>query len=156
MRKFDADFYLLKAAMADLVERCGGQKRAADIVGLAQSTISYVCQRDNPAMLSISAKLMLERECGVPVVTKVEAELQGHRIEREGAPLCAGADGPFDAHAAVMVEVGDLCRTFSQAVGDGKYSRTDALTVGKDLADLRRAIERFERVNAATHAGGGA
>lgn len=153
MRKFDADFYRLKAAMADLVSRCGGQKRAAELVGLAQSMISYVCQRDNPAMLSLAAKLTLERECGVPVVTQIEAELLGHRLERDGPLVLPASEGPFDAHAAVMIEVGDLCRTFSQAVGDGKYSRTDALTVGNDLAELRRAIERFERVNARTQAG---
>lgn len=153
MRRFDADFYRLKAAMADLVSRCGGQARAAEIVGLAQSTISTICQRDNPAMLSLAAKLALERDCGEPAVTRVEAELLGFRLERASPPAPAEACA-FGANASVMQEVGDLCRVFSQSVSDGRYSRTDALTVGRELAQLRQAIERFERVNATILAGG--
>ena len=153
MRKFDANFYRIKAAMADLIDRAGGQKRAGEIVGLSQQMMSNVAQRDSSHVLSIAGKLALERECGAPVVTQVEAEWLGFRLEPM-VPPTAGPDGtPFEAHAVVMAEVADLCRSFSRSVADGKYSRTDALTVDRDLMELGQSIERFRRVNATTLAG---
>lgn len=153
MRIRDASFFRLKAAMADLIERCGGQRRAGEIVGLSQQMMSRVCQRDDGAMLSLEAKLGLERECGEPIVSRIEAELLGCRLEPIEQPAFAPGASPFDAHAQVMTEVGDLCRSFAVSVADGKYSRTDAATVDRDLTELARSIERFRRVNAATMAG---
>ena len=40
MRKHDANFYRVKAAMADLIDRAGGQKRSGEIVGLSQQMMS--------------------------------------------------------------------------------------------------------------------
>lgn len=156
MRKFDTDFFSLKGATTDLIARCGGQARAGEIVGVTQQHMSRIATRDDGSMLTIIGKLALEAECGEPLLTRAEAKLLGFRLERDG-PAPADPDTcALSAHAAVMQEVGDLCRAFAEAQRDGRYSRTDALTVGRDLADLRRAIERFERVNAAVMAGGGA
>lgn len=151
MRKFDAEFYRLKAAIADLIEHCGGQSRAGEIVGLSQQMMSRVALRGDAAMLSLTAKLRLERECGEPLVTAVEAELLGHRLERVGGVEPAPGTH-FDAHAAVMREVADLCRAFADAAQDGRYSPTDSVTVDRELAELVREIERFRRVNAAAQA----
>jgi hypothetical protein len=155
MRKFDTDFYSLKAATTDLIARCGGQPRAGAIVGVSQQHMSRIAHRDDGSMLTIIGKLALENECGEPLLTRAEAKLLGYRLERDGE-IVVQVDGcALSAHAAVMQEVGDLCRAFADAQRDGRYSRTDAVTVGRELADLRRAIERFERVNLATMAGGG-
>lgn len=155
MRTKDACFFRLKAAMADLIDRAGGQKRAGEIVGLSQQMMSRVCIREDDTMLSGRAKLRLELECGAPIVTAVEAQILGCRLEpldsRPGAP----EGTPFDAHAAVMIEMADLARAFAEGVRDGKYSRTDAATVDKALADLIEQAERFRRINAAEQAGGG-
>lgn len=144
----DTTFFALKAAAADLIDRCGGQRRAGELIGVSQQHMSRICHRDDDNMLSIRAKLTLEADCGEPVLTRVEAELLGHRVEREGHLTLPATDGPYEAHAAVMAEVGDVCRAFSIAVADGKYSSADAVAVGRELADLRRQIERFERVHA--------
>lgn len=154
MRIRDAHFYRIKAAMADLIDRAGGQKRSGEIVGLSQQMMSRVCLRDDATMLSGDAKLRLEMECGAPIVTAVEAQILGHRLEplerRPGAP----EGTPYDAHAAVMIEMADLARAFAESVRDGKYSRTDAATVDKALAELIEQAERFRRINAAEQAGG--
>lgn len=154
MRKRDAAFYRRKAAMADLIERAGGQRRAGELVGLSQQLMSRVNLRDDPTMLSGDAKLALEIEAGEPLLTRIEAELLGFRLEPLAAPTSHADGTPFDAHAAVMAEVGDVCSTFAACVRDGHYSRADAGLVGKALRELRREIERFERVNAATEAAG--
>lgn len=150
MRIKDASFFRLKAAMADLIERCGGQRRAGETVGLSQQLMSRVCIRDDATMLSLDAKLRLELECGEPIVSRVEAELLGCRLEPVEPGLTSTGETPFGAHAQVMAEVADLCRSFAHSVADGKYSRTDAVTVDRDLTELARSIERFRRVNAVT------
>lgn len=156
MRKFDPEFFRVKAAIADLIERCGGQKRAGEIVGVSQQQMSRIAHREDGAMLTLAGKLALERDCGEPLVTSVEVELLGYRLERAGAAP-AGTDGcPLSAHAAVLREVADLCRAFAEAVADGQYSRTDSVTVDRQLSELVREIERFRRVNAAAMAGGAA
>ncbi|SEG58962.1 hypothetical protein [Bosea lathyri] len=153
MRIKDLSFYQRKAAMADLIERVGGPTRAGQLLTVTQQLMSRVKDRDDPTMLTLDGKLALELECGEPVVTRVEAELLGFRLEPIARPVAEPDGTPFDAHAAVMAEVADLCRSFSRSVADGKYSRTDAVTVGRDLAELRRSIERFDRVHAAILAG---
>lgn len=154
MRDKDAEFFRLKAATVDLIDRCGGQARAGKLVGVVQQQMSRVCTRDDAAMLRPVQKLALEQECGEPVVTRVEAEILGYRLERDGPRPTTAPDGtPFDAHAAVLAEVADLALCFSHSVRDGVYSSADSVMVGRALADLRREIERFERVNAATQAG---
>ena len=157
MQKLDRDFYRLKAAAADLVARCGGGKRSAEITGLSPAWISNICQRDHSAMPSLAAKLLLEKDCGVPLLTAVEAELLGHRLER-AAPRPAGDEPPsaFAAHAAVMVEAADFARDFALAVADGRYSRADAVIIGRAICDVRAKLEAFERFNAAVLAGGAA
>lgn len=147
----DATFYRLKAGADDLVTRCGGQKRSGAILGVSQQQMSKICSRDDGNMLSIRAKLMLEQDCGVPLLTSAEADLLGYRLEPVAPLAMRSNDGtPFTAHSQVMVEVADLARTFARAVEDGVYSGVDALHCGKAISDLKHAIEAFERVNAAT------
>jgi len=155
MLKDDADFFLIKASHGDLIDRAGGQKRAGGLVGLSQQMMSCVRDRKHAALLSVRSKLILERDCGEPLATRVEADLLGHGLVRL-APLPIAHDSPFSAHAAVIEGVGDLCQVFSQSVADGVYSRTDAATVDARLSDLVRDIERFRRVNAAALARGAA
>ncbi len=150
----DAPFYRLKAGAADLVSRCGGQARAGEIIGVSQQQISRICQRDDGAMFSIRAKLDLEKECGAPILSGVEADLLGFRLERTAPRALEAALGtPFSAHAQVMIEAADVARVFAHAVDDGVYSATDAVNCGKALSDLKQSIEAFERINAKIQAG---
>lgn len=151
----EAWFWRVKAAQRDLIERCGGVRRAAEIAGCSHGWIGRCNTPNEDAFLSATQKRALETDAGEPLVTRIEAELLGFRLERASPPAPAEACA-FGANASVMQEVGDLCRVFSQSVSDGRYSRTDALTVGRELAQLRQAIERFERVNATILAGGAA
>ena len=153
----DTTHYALKAATADLVDRCGGQKRTGDLLGVTQQQISKLALREGDGMLSIRQKLVLEADCGEPVMTKVEADLLGFRLERAAPrPAEATLGTPFSAHAQVMIEAADVARVFAHAVDDGVYSSTDAVICGKALADLKHAIEAFERINATIQAGSAA
>lgn len=150
----DTTHYALKGATSDLVDRCGGQKRAGDLIGVTQQQISKLALREGDGMLSIRQKLVLEADCGEPVMTKVEADLLGYRLERiapRSPETVAGS--PFTANAQVMIEAAEVARAFALSVQDGVYSGTDAVVCGKLLSDLRHAIEAFERINATIQAG---
>ncbi len=150
----DTTHYALKGATSDLVDRCGGQKRAGDLIGVTQQQISKLALREGDGMLSIRQKLVLEADCGEPVMTKVEADLLGFRLERIAPRSPGTAHGtPFSAHAQVMIEAADVARVFAHAVDDGVYSGTDTILCGRALADLKHAIEAFERINAKIQAG---
>ena len=150
----DTTHYALKAAAADLVDRCGGQKRAGDLLGVTQQQVSKLALREGDAMLSIRQKLTLEADCGEAVMSKVEADLLGFRLERIAPrPIELVAGSPFSAHAQVMIEAAEVARAFALSVQDGVYSGTDAVVCGKLLSDLKHAIEAFERINATIQAG---
>ncbi len=149
----DAQFLRLKAGATDLVDMCGGQKRSGEIVDVSQQRVSKIVQRGDDAMFSLRATLALELECGEPVLTRVMAELQGFRLEREGPPPTS--EGCIHgAHAAIMIEIADFCRAFGEAWRDRDYSRTDAAHVDRELTDLIRMAEAFRRINAAEMAKG--
>lgn len=153
MRTKDARFYRIKAGFSDLIERCGGQKRAGGLIGVSQQMMSKIEDREDSAMLSLDAKAVLETDCGAPVVTQIEAEMLGYQLV-PAEPRLARKDGtPLDGHAGIMAEVADFCAAFSRAWSDRKYSRSDARETGRELRQLREEIERMERINAAIEAG---
>lgn len=156
MRTSDAEFFRLKAAMKDLVQRCGGQKRTADLVGLAQSMISYICTRENRAMFSPAAVLLLERECGDPVVTRASAELQGFDLVGDGASLPRLPANPYAAIADLSAEYSEVVQEFALRTADGVFSVADGTAMDRRLADIVEKAESFRLLIAKQAAGGGA
>ncbi|RYE81113.1 MAG: hypothetical protein EOP19_18335, partial [Hyphomicrobiales bacterium] len=86
MSQHDAEFFRIKASHGDLIDRCGGQKRAAGIVGLGQTMMSYVQNRDHGALLTVRGKLLLERDGGERV-GRQRAMRRGLPLQREAQQL---------------------------------------------------------------------
>ncbi|SEM69581.1 hypothetical protein SAMN04515666_11944 [Bosea lupini] len=156
MSQHDAEFFRIKASHGDLIDRCGGQKRAAGIVGLGQTMMSYVKNREHGALLTVRGKLLLERECGEPLATRVEADLLGYQLERKAGPDGPLPANPFAAVAAISQEYSDLVAGFAQGTLDGDFSRADAARADRDLSDLIARAEAFRKFIAAQLAGGAA
>lgn len=154
MRNSDAEFFRLKAAMKDLVQRCGGQKRAADLVGLAQSMVSYICTRENRAMFSPFAVFLLERECGDPVVTRAAAELQGFDLVGEGASTSRLPPNPYAAIADLSTEYSEVVQEFALRTADGVFSNADGAAMDRRIADIVEKAEAFRLLIAKQAAGG--
>lgn len=153
MRTSDAEFYRLKAAMKDLVQRCGGQKRAAEIVGLAQSMISYICTRENRAQFSPAAVLLLERECGDPIVTRASAELQGFGLVGDGSLGARAPANPYVAIADLSTEYSEVVQEFALRTADGVFSNADGAAMDRRLSDIVDKAEAFRLLIAKQAAG---
>jgi hypothetical protein len=156
MSQHDAEFFRIKASHSDLIDRCGGQKRAAGIVGLSQPMMSYVQNRDHGALLTVRSKLLLERDCKEPVATRVEAELLGFQLERNAPAPAAAPGNAYAAVAAISQEYSDLVGSFAVRTADGDFSRADGSALDRDLGDLIARAEAFRKFIAAQLAGGAA
>lgn len=150
----DNEFHRIKASHSDLIDRCGGQKRAAGLIGLGQTMMSYIQNREHGALLTVRGKLLLERDCGEPLATSVEAELLGCALERKAAPQGPLPANPFAAVAAISQEYSDLVGSFAQRTADGDFSRADGAALDRDLGDLIARAEAFRKWIAAQMAGG--
>lgn len=156
MRNSDTEFFRLKAAMKDLVQRCGGQTRAAEIVGLAQSMISTICARGTRAQFSPYALFLLERECGDPVVTRAAAELQGFDLVGEGASTSRLPPNPYAAIADLSTEYSEVVQEFALRTADGVFSNADGAAMDRRIADIVEKAEAFRLLIAKQAAGGAA
>src|SRR6185312_16646205 len=67
----DAWFYRLKAAQRDLIKMVGGIERAAEITSISKSHVGRWNNATDPDLMPINAALLLEAECGVPLITSV-------------------------------------------------------------------------------------
>ncbi|MBA4219955.1 MAG: hypothetical protein C0458_04420 [Methylobacterium sp.] len=154
MLRPDAEFHRIKASHSDLIDLCGGQKRAGGLIERGQQMMSCVQNREHGALLTVRGKLVLERDCGKPVATQVEAEMLGYRLERVTAAPGPLPANPFAAVAAISQEYSDLVGSFAQRTADGDFSRADGAALDRDLGDLIARAEAFRKFIAAQMAGG--
>lgn len=152
----DAVFLRLKAGVADLVELSGGQKRAGEIIGVSQQTVSKIVNREGRDMLSIRGQLALEADCGNPVLTRVCAELQGYRLERDNAPAGPAPANPYVAIADISTEYSEVVQEFALRTADGIFSKADGAALDRRLSDIVEKAEAFRRLIAHQAAGGAA
>lgn len=136
----------LKSAQRDLISRCGGIERAAEITSFAKSNVGRWNNPTDPDLMPINAVLALELDAGVALVTAVMAGLNGRRLmepDSEGA----GPAAVFRHHAEAMRAAGDLMAAGAAAFADGKLTPAEMAIIDKaagqveaTLSELRKAI----------------
>lgn len=136
----------LKSAQRDLISRCGGIERAAEITSFGKSNVGRWNNPTDPDLMPLNAVLALEADAGVALVTAVMAGLNGRRLMEQD---CEGA-GPaavFRHHAEAMRAAGDLMAAGAAAFADGKLTPAEMAVIDKaacqvetTLAELRKAI----------------
>lgn len=146
----DAEFYRLKSGFRDLFERCGGLARSGRLVGRTAAMLGKVNDRDEGAFLAIDATLLLERDCGEPVVTRVMAEILGFQLEGGGS--AAAPRNPYGAVAEISREYAELVEQFALRTVDGVFSKADGAALDRELAGLIAKAEAFRRFIAAAQA----
>jgi hypothetical protein len=149
----DAWFYRLKAAQRDLIKISGGIERAAEITSISKSHVGRWNNAGDTDLMPINAVLLLESECGAPLVTSVMADLNGRRLsDPEDA---ASSGNVFVKHAETMRQASELMAVGALASADGKLTRAEAVELDRAAAELDRANAAFRKELAGARASGG-
>lgn len=145
-------FYRLKAAQRDLIKRCGGIERAAEIASVSKTHMGRFNNDGDTDLMPLPVVLMLQADCGLPLVTAAMAELQGRRLSDPDA----GAEGNADVqmrHAEAIVLAGELVSAGALAFADGKLTSTEAVSIDRPASRLEVAIGELRKALAAARAG---
>ncbi|WP_027037901.1 hypothetical protein [Mesorhizobium ciceri] len=146
-------FYRLKAAQRDLIARAGGIERSAEIASLSKSQIGRFNNAGDPELMPLTAVLMLEAECGAPLVTAVMAELNGRRLADAEIGDAANAS-IMASHAEVVVQAGELMAKGAIAFADGRLTPSEAAGIDRSAASLEHAVSDLRRAAASARVNG--
>lgn len=135
--------FVLKAAVRDLVARCGGYARAAGLVAISRSQMHRYGAPEAPDMIDVGRALVLEKDCGLPLLTGALAAAHGR-----GLTDPSGNDGPegflaaaFDAAEAVA----EADAGHARAARDGVISPNEAEDLARRDTAAIVAIRRRRR-----------
>lgn len=132
--------FMLKAAVRDLVQRCGGLVRAAVIAGVSKSQLHRYGAADAPDMIDTARALALELDCGLPLVTGILAGAHGR-----GLTDPSGDNGPKDFLATSFTAaeaVAEADAEHARAARDGVISPNEAEGLARRDTDAILAIKQ--------------
>lgn len=150
----DAFLFRVKAAQRDLIERCGGIMRVVDKSGYSKSEVGRWNNGAEPDLMSVSAIVVLERDCGQPLVTAVLAEANGRRLTdpEEGRKAEINV---LTSHAELMRQSAELANAIAVAIADGQVTPSEATTVDRVVSGMERAAADLRAALAGIKASGG-
>lgn len=137
----DAWFHRVKAATRDLVSRCGGVVRTGDLAKVSKTEVSRWQTATDPSIVPLSAVLVLEADCGLPLVTTVMAELNGRRLT-DGDADGGSAAGIIGRHAEMMRAVAEVMTT-AAAFSDGRVTPAEAELLDSAAGELARSLDAW-------------
>lgn len=141
----DAWFHRVKSATRDLVQACGGVVRAGEISHNSKSEVSRWQTATDEAIIPLACVLVLEADCGLPLVTTVMADLGGRRLE--------GPSEEAGNASAMLGQCTDTMRAASELLGSAAAAFADGMITGAELEILDRNAGALERVVAGLRLG---
>ncbi len=150
----DAWFYRLKAAQRDLIKLCGGIERAGDITSFGKSTVGRWNNSTDSELMPLSAVLLLEAECGTPLVTGVMADLNGRRLQ-DPDDLGKSTGSILSRYAEAVRKSGEMMAAGAQVFADGKITPAEATQLDRVTADAEHTLSEFRKILAGARADGG-
>lgn len=151
----EAWFHRVKAAQRDLIKLAGGIERAAEVTSISKS---HIGRMNNPAdgeLMPLAAVVMLEADCGQPLVTAVLAETNGRRLTDPEAERAADVS-VLSMHAELMRQSAELANGMAIAIADGRVTPAEAQSVDRICSSLQAATSELRAALAAIKAKGGA
>ncbi len=142
----DEWFFRIKTATRALVKMIGTHEAAGLIAGVAKSQMHRWADPSSADLITLSAAMKLELECGMPCVTEVMAAQLGHHLARSdgtAAPNCM-----VTAFAGVADEFGDVASRVSDALDDGEISPNEHTSISDALSKLSQAVSRAHGASA--------
>jgi hypothetical protein len=130
----------IKAATRKLVTQAGGQESAAQVCRVSGPSLAYYGLPHRDQYIPADAIADLERDVGVPLVTRILAELAGYDlVPRDGA----GLSNQDPMHLAVRLDAD--ASAFGTAVADMEEDgRRDAHELDLCLEKAQRVIIRAQ------------
>lgn len=141
----------LKAVTRDLVRACGGVARAGQLARVSTTQVGRWQSPTDPDIVPLHHALVLERECGLPLVTAAMAEAHGRRLTDE-VSAAPGSACVFRRHAELMGETAELMAETARVAADGACSPAEAAILDRAAADVEAATRLLRRDLAATRA----
>ncbi|WP_245409845.1 hypothetical protein [Pararhizobium haloflavum] len=143
----DAWFHRLKTAQKDLIKRCGGIDRAAELTSVSRSQVGRWNNPGDPDLISLPAVLMLEADCDAPLVSAVMAGINGRRIADPDEVTITGASAcVLSAHAATITKASELMSVGARALSDGKVTPAEAAEMDRACSMLDRSLDDLRMV----------
>lgn len=132
----------IKAATRKLVTQAGGQESAAQVCRVNAASLSFYGLPHRDQFIPADAIADLERDVGLPLVTRVLAELAGYDL----VPRHGEAHSPADPmHLAVRLDAD--ASAFGTAVADMEEDgRRDAHELDLCLEKAQRVIIRAQNI----------
>lgn len=147
-------FHRIKAATRDLTDLCGGVERSGEIAHVSKTEVSRWRVATEPSVIPIPAALALEKECGVPLVTTVMAELNGRRLS-DGAGEGGSAAAVAQQQAEFLRSAAQVMAQGAVALADGKVTGAEADIWDRSAAEAQRQLADLRLGLAAAKAGEG-
>lgn len=144
--QMDPRALLLKRGLRLLAKACGGNEAAAAIVDRSGETVRRWGDPELPETIPLHLAVLLEAECGKPILTRIMAELSGHGL----SPLGGAPDGGclVSAHAEAMMASAELTQTVVAAKRDGVITPNENAAITRDGLKAQEAIGKL--IQAAT------
>ena len=142
----------IKAATRDLVRLCGGVKRAGELLGVSEQTVSRYQLPTHAEIIPLAAVLVLEADAGLAPVTRAMAQMNGRDLteaDEAGDPTAC----LMQRHGAVIRETGEVMSRAAEAFSDGQVTPTEAEVLDRQVGDLETAVGRLRTDLARVKAG---
>lgn len=135
MKQASANDLLLKARFRDLMKACGGPRRCAEMLNHPESHLSaagaaHVLDR----WPRVDHVMVLEADCGAPIVTGFQADVQGFDLAPRGSHGNAASAGQHLSRIAK--EASDVISGFAAAVADGVVTPREQGALVKEIHQM--------------------
>jgi hypothetical protein len=142
----DEWFFRIKTATRALVKMVGTHEDAGLIAGVSKSQMHRWASPTDAEIITLTAAMKLEAECGMPCISEVMASRLGnHLAQADGSP----APGCMvTAFAGVADEFGDVASRVAEALHDGSISPNEHTAISDALTQLSIAVAQAQGAGA--------
>jgi hypothetical protein len=142
----DEWFFRIKTATRALVKVIGTAEAAAIIAGVSRSVMQRWASPVDADIITLTAAMKLEAECGVPCITEAMAARSGlSLVKADGSapPACI-----LTAYGSVTEEFGDLSSRVADAIKDGQISPNEHTAICDAALKVQRAAGAIQGTSA--------
>lgn len=146
----DEWFFRIKTATRSLVKMIGTHENAGLVAGVSKSQMHRWGSTTDAELITLTAAMKLEAECGMPCLTEVmAARLGNHLVRTNGTapPSCM-----VSAFAGIADEFGDVANKVAEAIGDGEISPNEFTAINDALHQLAAAVRAAKGTSASLRA----